>query len=50
MDEIKNLIVQGFLKNLKSDPIVIYYSLYNNFLYTQLASFFLHHRFLLLSR
>ena len=29
MHEIKNLIVQGFLKNLKSGPIVIYYSLYN---------------------
>ena len=37
---MKNLIVPGSLKNLKSGPIVIYYALYNNFLYTLLASAF----------
>ena len=38
--EIKNLTVAGSLKNLQSCPIVTYYALYNNFFYTQLASFF----------
>ena len=34
----KKLIVLGFLKNLQSGSIVIYYVLYDNFFYTQLAS------------
>ena len=38
--EIKNLTVAGSLKNLQSCLIVTYYALYNNFFYTQLASFF----------
>ena len=33
------LNVIGSFKNLQNDPIVIYYTLYNNFFYTQLASF-----------
>ena len=38
--KIKKTIVPGSLKNLKNGLIVIYYTLYNNLLYTQLASFF----------
>ena len=36
---MKNLIVPGSLKILQSRPIVIYYALFNNFFYSQLASF-----------
>ena len=38
--KLKNLIVPGSLKNLQSSPIVTNYALYNNFSYTQLVSFF----------
>ena len=41
MNEIKNFIVPGSFKNLQSGPIVIYYVLYNNVFYTQLASSFI---------
>ena len=36
--EMKNLIVPGSLKQLQSSPRSIYYILYSNFFYTQLAS------------
>ena len=38
--ETKNWIVPGYLKNLQSCPIVIFYVLYSNFFYTQITSFF----------
>ena len=41
LHEIRNLIAPEFLQNLQSGPIVIYYTLYNNSFYTQLAPFLL---------
>ena len=38
---MQNLIVPGSLKIVQSDSIAIYYALYNNFFYTQLASVFI---------